>query len=72
MLEPRVVERMYFEFGENDTDDTGEEVDVAGSSIVFRHWPVRVSQIRLVEVFLEIVACCDESRTLVHHKRKKQ
>ena len=37
MFEPRVVERMYFEFGENDTDVTGEEVDVAGSSMVFRH-----------------------------------
>ena len=38
---------MYFELGENATDVTGEDEELDGSKIVFRHCPVRVSQMRL-------------------------
>ncbi len=43
-----MVERIYFELGENNTDVTGDEEEVEGSKIVFRHWPVKVSHIRLI------------------------
>ncbi len=36
--------RMYFPFGENLAKDTG---GLLSSTIVLRHWPVDVSQIRL-------------------------